>query len=91
MLLSLSLVCLGVFIYVSIQEVAFFDKDLNASGSLTATVATYGANASGVLGLIWLEIFACIIKYVILGGLSLLLRLTSGQQPCRRRRSCLRL
>lgn len=44
------------------QEVSFFDKEVTASGSLTAAVATFGASVSAILGLIWLELFASFVK-----------------------------
>ncbi|KAG8978134.1 hypothetical protein FRC05_011250 [Tulasnella sp. 425] len=40
------------------QEVEYFDRESNSSGSLTAVVSTYSSSASSVLGMTWLEISA---------------------------------
>ncbi|KAG8969866.1 hypothetical protein FRC03_000112 [Tulasnella sp. 419] len=52
------------------QEVAWFDQERNASGTLTALIATYASNASSIIGLTWSQILACfvnVIGAVILG------------------------
>ncbi|CUA75232.1 phosphate-transporting ATPase [Rhizoctonia solani] len=60
------------------QEIGYFDKEENASGALTAAVATHANNVATTIGLVWQELITATVNFVgsLILGLVLSWKLT---------------